>query len=432
MELLAGRYRVLDVLGRGGSGVVHAGDDVVLGRRVALKRLHLAPATADDDTRGRALQEARAAARVVSPSVVRVFDVVEDQGVVWVVMELVDARGLDAVLRDGPLDPADAARVGLGVLDALDAVHRAGLVHRDVKPGNILVRPDGSVLLTDFGIARAPSDPSLTVTGAIVGSPAYLCPERAAGRPATPASDLWGLGATLYAAVEGRPAFQREGEVPTLFAVLHDEPELTARSGALGPVIARMLRKDPLERPGSAEVREWLTAVATGATPVLPGDEPAPRRRRPLLALLAATPAVAAAAFVLGVVLHAGAGGPAAPAQAAVPSPTPSAAAPAAVAVDVRPAAASTPAAPRSVRRAPVVRHPSAAPSAPVRHPAVQAPAPAHRGPARGPVRAPGRGKKAGPHPGKHGGHPGKHPGHPGGHGGGHPGKHGGGNGTAV
>ncbi len=241
-RLLAGRYRVLAQLGRGGMGVVWRAVDEVLGREVAVKELRTytdADGPELADLRVRMQREARAAARVRHPGVVAVHDVAEVDGRPLIVMELVDGPSLEQVLRErGFLDPVEAARIGAQVMDALAAAHRAGVLHRDVKPGNILLERSGRVVLTDFGIA-AMDDPGdgaathLTRSGALVGSLDYLAPERAQGADASAASDVWALGATLYAAVEGSSPFRRTSTFSTLTAIVTEPLPEPERAGPL-------------------------------------------------------------------------------------------------------------------------------------------------------------------------------------------------------
>ncbi|MDQ0912746.1 tRNA A-37 threonylcarbamoyl transferase component Bud32 [Streptomyces canus] len=273
-RLLAGRYRVVAQLGRGGMGVVWRAVDEVLGREVAVKELRTytdADGPELADLRLRMQREARAAARVRHPGVVAVHDVAEVDGRPLIVMELVDGPSLDAVLRkSGPLDPREAAGIGAKVMDALAAAHEAGVLHRDVKPGNILLDRSGRVLLTDFGIATMddPGDGSatnLTRTGHLVGSLDYMAPERAQGADPGPASDVWGLGATLYAAVEGASPFHRTSTFSTLTAIVGEPLPESRRAGPLGPVLQRLLDKRPEARPGAGEARGLLQAVADGA-----------------------------------------------------------------------------------------------------------------------------------------------------------------------
>src|SRR5438270_6680014 len=266
-RLIAGRYRLGERLGRGGMGVVWAARDELLARPVAVKEVKL-PASVDPDERAllreRTLREARTAARLDHPCAVRMFDVCEEDEQAYLVMELIEGRTLSDVIRDeGPIAPARAAEMGVCLLDALMAAHAAGIVHRDVKPGNVLVRPDGRVTLTDFGIASTADDPSITSTGLLLGSPAYIAPERARGGSPEPPSDLWSLGATLYTAVEGRPPFDHRDPVATLTAVVTDDPEPCRLAGpGLGPLLLRLLDKDPAHRPEPEVIRHVLRAVA--------------------------------------------------------------------------------------------------------------------------------------------------------------------------
>ncbi|MFE8993480.1 protein kinase [Streptomyces collinus] len=275
-RLLAGRYRVTAALGRGGMGVVWKAVDEVLGREVAVKELRTytdaaGPELADLQLRMR--REARAAARVRHPGVISVHDIAQVDGRPIIVMELVDGPSLDDVLRErGTLDPGEAAGIGAKVMDALAAAHRAGVLHRDVKPGNILLDRSGRVVLTDFGIATMedPGDGSatrLTRSGELVGSLDYLAPERAQGADPGPASDIWALGATLYAAVEGSSPFRRTSTFSTLTAIVTEplpEPRL---AGSLAPVLQRLMDKRPESRPEADQARELLQTVAdTGGT----------------------------------------------------------------------------------------------------------------------------------------------------------------------
>ncbi|MET8079512.1 protein kinase [Streptomyces sp. NPDC005303] len=272
-RLLAGRYRVVAQLGRGGMGVVWRAVDEVLGREVAVKELRTytdADGPELADLRLRMQREARAAARVRHPGVVAVHDVAEVDGRPLIVMELVEGPSLDQVLRrQGPLDPREAAGIGAKVMDALAAAHEAGVLHRDVKPGNILLDRSGRVLLTDFGIATM-EDPgdgsatSLTRTGHLVGSLDYMAPERAQGADPGPASDVWALGATLYAAVEGASPFRRTSTFSTLTAIVGEPLPESHRAGPLGPVLQRLLDKRPEGRPGAEEARMLLQEVADG------------------------------------------------------------------------------------------------------------------------------------------------------------------------
>lgn len=270
-RLLAGRYRVVDRLGRGGMGVVWRAVDEVLGREVAVKELRTfndayAPELAD--LRLRMQREARAAARVRHPGVVAVHDIAEVDGRPLIVMELIDGPSLDDVLGErGPIDPREAAGIGAKVMEALAAAHSVGVLHRDVKPGNILLDRSGRVVLTDFGIATMddPGDGSathLTRSGELIGSLDYLAPERAQGADPGPASDVWALGATLYAAVEGASPFRRTSTYSTLTAIVSEPLPEPLRAGLLGPVLRQLLDKRPELRPGAEVARGLLEGVA--------------------------------------------------------------------------------------------------------------------------------------------------------------------------
>ncbi|WP_420035160.1 protein kinase domain-containing protein [Streptomyces sp. cg28] len=267
-QLLAGRYRLGESIGRGGMGRVWRAHDEVLHRTVAVKELTAAQWVSEADRApllARTQTEARAAARINHPAVVTVHDVLEHDDRPWIVMELVEGPSLaDAVKEHGRIVPAEAARIGLWTLRALRAAHRAGVLHRDVKPGNVLLARDGSVKLTDFGIAQVEGDSTITRTGEIVGSVDYLAPERVSGSEPGPASDLWALGATLYTAVEGRSPFRRTSPISTMQAVVEEEPEIPEHAGELGPVIAALLRKEPSARPADDEAEVMLAEVAEG------------------------------------------------------------------------------------------------------------------------------------------------------------------------
>ncbi|MEU1751380.1 protein kinase [Micromonospora matsumotoense] len=266
-SLVADRYRLLSPLGQGGMGRVWKARDEVLHRDVAIKELVPPPSLTDDERREmreRSLREARAIARLNHVNVVRIFDVLRTDGDPWIVMEYVASKSLqDTLAEDGPVTPARAVEIGLGVLGALKSAHKAGVMHRDVKPGNVLLGTDGRVVLTDFGLATIPGDPNVTRTGMVLGSPAYIAPERARDGTAGPEADLWSLGATLYAAVEGKSPYARPSAIGTL-AALATEPLPPARNaGPLKPVLIGLLRKDPTERI-TAEVAERMLRRAAG------------------------------------------------------------------------------------------------------------------------------------------------------------------------
>ncbi|MGW3389048.1 serine/threonine-protein kinase [Streptomyces cinereoruber] len=269
--LLAGRYRLGETIGRGGMGKVWRAHDEVLHRVVAVKELTAGRFVAEADRlvlHARTQKEARAAARITHPGVVTVHDVLEHDARPWIVMQYVDGPSLaDAAKESGTVEPREAARIGLHVLGALRAAHAAGVLHRDVKPGNILLARDGRVLITDFGIAAIEGDSTITRTGEIVGSIDYLAPERVKGGDPGPASDLWSLGATLYTAVEGTSPFRRTSPISTMQAVVTEEPPHPEKAGALTPVIVALLRKDPAQRPRADEVGRMLLEAMEGRAP---------------------------------------------------------------------------------------------------------------------------------------------------------------------
>ncbi|MCW1093131.1 serine/threonine protein kinase [Streptomyces sp. RS2] len=313
-RVIAGRYRLLSPLGEGGMGTVWRARDEVLRREVAVKEVR-APAGLPQTDVGRMYarleREAWAAARITHPNVVTVYDVATDGGRPWIVMELVRGLSLaDLLDAEGPLEPGRAALIGAEVLAALRAAHAAGVLHRDVKPANVLLANDGRVVLTDFGIARVEGSEALTMTGEVVGSPEFLAPERALGRTPGPASDLWSLGVLLYAAVEGVSPFRQDTPLSTLRAIVDDELPPPHRAGALGPVVEGLLRKDPAGRlPADAAERE-LRLVGAGGTP-----SAGPRGAAP------------SGAYAPKVVAHPGApgasGSPGAPTASTPPMPVP-------------------------------------------------------------------------------------------------------------
>ncbi|MFJ6949734.1 serine/threonine-protein kinase, partial [Streptomyces wuyuanensis] len=270
-QRVAGRYRLLDRLGEGGMGVVWRARDELLGREVAVKEVRAPSGLGTTEVRrlyARLEREGWAAARISHRNVVTVYDVASQDGRPWIVMELVRGLSLsEALAAEGPMAPQRAAHIGAEVLAALRAAHEAGVLHRDVKPGNVLLANDGRVVLTDFGIASVEGTSGLTMTGELVGSPEFLAPERALGRTPGPGSDLWSLGILLYAAVEGRSPFRQDTPLGTLRAVVDEELPAPRRAGALEPVIAGLLRKDPAERTTSAEAERQLRIIGAGGTP---------------------------------------------------------------------------------------------------------------------------------------------------------------------
>jgi serine/threonine protein kinase len=280
MRVLGGRYSLGPVLGQGGMGTVWLATDLVLERQVAVKEVTYPLHVTEEERavlRERTMREARTAGRLEHPHVTTVYDVVEESGKPWLVMKHVDARSLQEVIEQrGPLPPAEVARIGLDVLDALEAAHSLGIVHRDVKPANVLVGPDGSGCLTDFGIATTTGESQLTTQGALIGSPSYMAPERAHGDHARPPVDLWSLGATLYTAVEGRPPFDRGESMATLMSVVSEPPAPVLRAGPLEPVLRGLLTKDPEQRSTAATARSQLAAVAAGRQATTPPTTPPP------------------------------------------------------------------------------------------------------------------------------------------------------------
>ncbi|MFI1781115.1 protein kinase domain-containing protein [Streptomyces rubiginosohelvolus] len=282
-RVIDGRFTLVERLGSGGMGMVWRARDEALHRDVALKEVRPPdPALAEYDPEGartlraRVLREARALARVDHPNVVTVHHIVDpgEDGYPWIVMELVAGSSLHDRLAIGPMEPADAAELGRGILSALRAAHAAGIQHRDVKPANVLLRPDGRPVLTDFGIAAIRESTSLTMTGALIGSPDYIAPERIRGTEGDPSSDLWSLGMMLYVAVEGRHPLRRATTLATLAAVLDEEIPPPVRAGALAPVLSALLTRDIPARP-AAETLDRLLAEAArggGSTPPTPTE----------------------------------------------------------------------------------------------------------------------------------------------------------------
>ncbi|QNP75961.1 serine/threonine protein kinase [Streptomyces roseirectus] len=345
---MAGRYRLVESIGQGGMGRVWRAADEILDRLVAVKEIRIDGPDAEDTRtrRERTLREARATARIDHPNVVRVYDVVDEGELLWIIMELVRGRSLERVTADdGPLGPVAAARVGLGLVAALQQVHARGVLHRDIKPGNVLVEGAGErIVLTDFGIAAMQDAKALTMVGMLVGSPDYMAPERVAGRPQGPPSDIWSVGATLCAALAGHSPFARDTTLATLHAVLHEEPRLPDNVGTLRGVLTGLLAKDPELRPDLAELETELRRTAFPeptptvrvgempraelrspppdlATTPLPRLPEHPRHRR--TTALAAAGVAAVIAIVVTAVLLTSGGTPPAHEAAVTPTPTP-------------------------------------------------------------------------------------------------------------
>jgi eukaryotic-like serine/threonine-protein kinase len=287
-------------------GVVWRARDVVLGREVAVKEVVFPPTMPDEERRpaqARVLREARAAARLNHPGAVTLYDVVKDGGGTFIVMELVNAPTLaDLVRSDGPLPVERVAEIGAQVASALEAAHAAGIVHRDVKPGNVMVPGNGTAKLADFGIASLQGDPQLTSTGLVIGSPAYMAPEQARGEESGPPADFWALGATLFYAVEGEPPFDRGTSIATLAAVVNDPLPVPRRAGRLTPLITALLNKDQGSRPSGPELRAELGRLSaprpSPSTEVLPSYGPGrtvPLPAGPPPSASAASPAAAGA-----------------------------------------------------------------------------------------------------------------------------------------
>ncbi|MDL5200645.1 serine/threonine-protein kinase [Streptomyces sp. ALI-76-A] len=270
-RLIAGRYRLLSPLGEGGMGTVWRARDEVLHREVAVKEVRAPAGLQGSEVErmyARLEREAWAAARVANRNVVTVYDVATQDGRPWIVMEIVRGISLAELLdAEGPLPPQRAAHIGAEVLSALRAAHEAGVLHRDVKPANVLMSNDGRVVLTDFGIAQVEGSSALTMTGEVIGSPEFLAPERALGRTPGPESDLWSLGVLLYAAVEGHSPFRQNTPLSTLRAIVDEELPPPYRAGPLAQVIEGLLRKDPAERLSAERAEQDLRIVGAGGTP---------------------------------------------------------------------------------------------------------------------------------------------------------------------
>jgi tRNA A-37 threonylcarbamoyl transferase component Bud32 len=279
---IGGRYALSGLLGAGAMGTVWSGYDEVLQRRVAVKELKVPPGVPTQElaeARERIMREARALGGLSHPNIIIVFDVVDVDGEPMVVMELVPSRNLATIIGEtGPLTTQQVAVVGFATAGGLRAAHRSGITHRDVKPGNVLVADDGRVKLTDFGIARNVADAPMTSAGLVLGSPAYIAPEVAVGQPVTPAADLWGLGATLFAAVEGRPPYDVNGDpVATITEVVDGEVPRPRGTGAVVEVIMALMRKEPDARMPLEEVRQRLRPLIDDPDdPLYPGSPDAP------------------------------------------------------------------------------------------------------------------------------------------------------------
>jgi serine/threonine protein kinase len=304
-QLIAGRYRLIAKIGRGGMGVVWRAKDEVLGRTVAIKSLMSASvlvAPEDDERARRAMREARIAARLHHPNVIGVYDVVDHDGRPFLVMEYLESRSLSEMLAEGSLlDVEETARIGAQVASALAAAHDAGIVHRDVKPGNVLKGKDGTVKLTDFGISRAVGDTTVTASGVLMGTLSYIAPEVARGQSADGRSDVYALGATLYAALEGEPpSGTGDNALAQLYRIAHEDITPPRNGGPLTPVLLWMLDRDPQQRPTMQQVQRALeeiehaqaepataplavdtTPIAAAAPADAPAEPPRPKPARP-------------------------------------------------------------------------------------------------------------------------------------------------------
>lgn len=350
VELIAGRYRVQRPVGRGGMGTVWLCRDEVLGREVAVKQVGRLPGESVPDT-ARALREARSSAALNHKNVVSVFDVVEADDEIWLVMEYVPSRTLSEILREeGPLTPERAALIGAQVADGLAAAHARETIHRDVKPGNVLVGDDDTAKISDFGIARTAGDQQLTSTGLMTGTPAYFSPELARGVDPGPAADVWALGATLYTAVEGAPPYPEQRNPLAMLQTISSQPVPSpVRAGPLADALNRMMDPDPQSRWTMADAAHALRRVAQRApdtgheqrTSVIPAPAPAPepapapgpaedRRRAGLVPWLVGAAVVAVLAGAVGLALSLGGpdtdptAGPTAAEASSTPRPSPS------------------------------------------------------------------------------------------------------------
>ncbi|MFI0898771.1 serine/threonine-protein kinase [Streptomyces sp. NPDC020983] len=359
-RLLADRYRLDGVLGKGGMGTVWRATDETLGRTVAVKELRF-PGNVDEEEKRRlvtrTLREAKATARIRGTGAITVYDVVKEDDRPWIVMELIEGRSLsDRIRDDGPLTPRRAAEVGLVVLDVLSAAHREGILHRDVKPSNVLIADDSRVVLSDFGIAQIDGDPSVTSTGMLVGAPSYISPERARGQKPGPPADLWSLGALLFAAVEGHPPYDKGSAIATLTAVMTEPVGPMPHAGPLARVISGLLEKDPGKRLDEHAARALLQEVVDAPEP--PAD----------------TPRISTGETRTSVL-------PSVPEPPAAPAGTPAAAS------EPAPASAAAPDLDRAREALAAVRRAAAKPKAkPAAHPAAAPGGPAGARPARAPL----------------------------------------------
>ncbi|OLR94151.1 serine/threonine-protein kinase [Actinokineospora bangkokensis] len=276
-RVVASRYAILNELGRGGMGVVWLAEDRMIGRNVAIKELHLPEGVPHDERKvfeERVLREARTAGRLNDPAVVTVYDVVQESGATYIVMELIQAPTLSDVVKErGPLPPEQVATLAEQLLSALEAAHQAGVVHRDVKPSNIMLARNSRVKLTDFGIAQSLDDPRLTSSGMLIGSPTYMAPERIRGEEASAASDLWALGAVLFFAIEGYSPFERTTTAATMHAILAEVPYLTRAQGALASIISGLMNPMPQARLTGGQVRGLLAHARTMPTGPMTGPQ---------------------------------------------------------------------------------------------------------------------------------------------------------------
>ncbi|WP_432184593.1 serine/threonine-protein kinase [Streptomyces tendae] len=337
-RVIAGRYRLHERLGSGGMGIVWRATDQLLAREVAVKALPLDETLSAAEARRRrerTLREARAVAQLRHPHVIVVHDVVEDDERAYMVMELVDGGSLaDRVVSRGPVDAAEAARIGIALLDALGTAHTAGILHRDVKPSNVLVADDGRVVLTDFGVAQVAGSTTLTESGSFVGSPEYTAPERMSGAGTGPESDLWSLGVLLCAVLSGASPFHRDSLGGVLHAVVTEEIRPPAQAAPLLPVVRGLLERDPRRRLDAASAQRMLRAfLSTGRTPATAAQAAVPEplrarrsvKRSVLTAVLLVVAAAAAGVSAAALLADGGDDGGGTPTSSvpATPTPTP-------------------------------------------------------------------------------------------------------------